>query len=72
MLRSKSEAAARRNVEVRIVKTLEEDKSEENVCVRDAWGVTEDDRRLKLKTLPAAQYPLVDLGSGRIYTRQPH
>lgn len=42
MLRSKSEAAARRNAEVRIVKTLEEEKSEENVCVRDAWGVTED------------------------------
>lgn len=42
MLRSKSEAAARRNVEVRIVKTLEEVKPEENVCVRDAWGVIED------------------------------
>jgi hypothetical protein len=42
MLRSKSEAAARRNVEVRIVKTLEEEKTEESECVRDAWGVIED------------------------------
>lgn len=42
MLRSKSEAAAKRNVEVRIIKTLKKVKAEENDCVRDAMEVTED------------------------------
>jgi hypothetical protein len=36
MLRSKREAAANKVVKERIVKTLEEEKTEGNGCVRDA------------------------------------
>ena len=66
MLRSKREAAAKRSVAERIVKTLEEEKTEENDCVLDAIEETED---YDLKTLPAARYPVVNLGSTRLYTR---
>lgn len=42
MLRSKREAAAKRSVVERIVKTLDEEKTEGNECVLDATGETED------------------------------
>lgn len=42
MLRSKREAAANKSVKERIVKTLEEEKTEENDCVQDAIEETED------------------------------
>jgi len=43
MLRSKREAAANKVVKERIVKTLKEEKTEENDCVRNAM----EDRRLE-------------------------
>lgn len=60
MLRSKSEAAAKRSVKERIIKTLEEEKAEGNDCVLDA---IEEMKTRDLETLPAAQYLVVDWGA---------